>query len=166
MQHRGTSRIACLRQFDNWGCQARRVWDLVAIDFSLFTGEWFSDFLFIHGLFPQQEGSFCPFTSCFCNHRRMLNSVTRLTRVHSLHSQVVATKAWETPVRGGWVYTSRASLQTLFHAVVVPNRMKNTDKRRELVVSDNFARTGSTDSIPDGMRHSTKLGAGKFLPTL
>ena len=37
---------------------------VATIRFSPFTGEWFTDFLFIHGLsFPQQEGSLCPFTS-------------------------------------------------------------------------------------------------------
>ena len=63
------------------------VWTLVAtIHFSPSTGEWFTDCLFIHGLFPQQEGSFCPFIYSLGNHGRMLHSFTPVTRIHSLHS--------------------------------------------------------------------------------
>ena len=64
-----------------WGCQS-----LVAtIHFSPFTGGCFTDFLLIQGFFPQQEGSFCPFTYSLGNHSRMLHSLTPFTRIHSLH---------------------------------------------------------------------------------
>ena len=51
------------------------------IHFSLFTGEWFTDLLFIHGFFPQKDGSFCPFTHSLGNHRQMLHSFTPFTRI-------------------------------------------------------------------------------------
>ena len=50
-------------------------------------GDCFADLLFIHGLFPQQEGSFRPFTHSLGNHGRMLHSFTPFTRIHSFRSQ-------------------------------------------------------------------------------
>ena len=67
--------------------QGKEVRVVATIHFSLFTDEWFTDFLFIQGLFPQQEGSFCPFTNSLGNHGRMLHSFTPFPRVHSLHSR-------------------------------------------------------------------------------
>ena len=61
--------------------------NLVAtIHLSPFTHEKFTDFLFIHGFFSQQEGSFCPFTYSLGNHGRILHLFTPFTQIHALHS--------------------------------------------------------------------------------
>ena len=61
---------------------------VACIHFCPFTGECFTDFLFIHRHFSQQQGSFCPFTLSLCNHRRMFNSFTPFTRkIHSTHAK-------------------------------------------------------------------------------
>ena len=52
---------------------------VATIHFSPFTDQWFTDFIFIHRLFPQQEGSFCPFTCSLGNHGRTLHSFTPFT---------------------------------------------------------------------------------------
>ena len=71
----------------------RHIETLVAtIHSSRFTGEWFTDFLFIHGLFPQPEGSFCPFTSSLVNHGRTLHTFTPFTRIRSIHANSLIEK--------------------------------------------------------------------------
>ena len=66
---------------------------VATIHFSPFTGEWFTDFLFIHGSFPQQEGSFCALTHSLGNHGRMLHSFTLFTRIPSSnHANTICTE--------------------------------------------------------------------------
>ena len=77
------------------------VWILVVtIHISPFMGIWFTDFpSFTVSFFPQQEGSFCPFTHSLGNHRPMLHSFTPFTRIHSSNQTNSGQKVWMTKWR-------------------------------------------------------------------
>ena len=75
---------------------------VATIHFSPFTGEWFTDFLFAHGFFLQQEGSFCPFSYPLGNHGRMFRSFTPFTANLFIPStRIVATKDGADPLNLG-----------------------------------------------------------------